>query len=659
MNGFGRLRRGSAVFDCRRPPPIVLMAADSRRSLEMPARSVVGGRLLSVDVAIWILDPDLHRRTDRDAELVSSVDGRPLSQAEQGLEHASGQLGFARCFRVTEPLAAQLRSHEVFEPVCRRPALTFRGAHVVISSLDGVRGPVLRCATAAWPRGIFRGVGVVGRVTRAPLPNAVDSPAGMGLHHGWCFVLSSGSLLALGGEAPIHIDSPRARQSSSARSIVGRCPPRISDRNAPDGSRASRAASSAVRFCRASSARISSHSRSVAERFTACLRVISISSTHAQGSGSTWHRRRRPWPRPSEVFPPSSPAGACRFRLTRSRAVRRGGAADSCSSRRPSRSSRSPASLASLGFRPFLRDNTLRVCARMCYRDGAHADDRTTASPDGTHDGHPARGPAGGSMAMADAHVLLASFRDELTMLQSRRADLREQLEVLDRNYERLETTIAVLSERVGVAVGAGPADEVEPVPLTDRIVDALGVSGLQRREMLRLFEPQGFTASAVDSAANRLVKKGLVRRQGRRIVLVVPASETAEPVAPDSGSVRPSSPAAPAVRDSARVPVHESGADPQPVDPGPEEPRVRDDDDRPLARRVRDAVEAGVDTRKELVRFFESRGVKGPRPVTRAIWDLRRRGVLTVDAGKLAVAAAGVGDGSSSGVDTGSVSRL
>ena len=245
---------------------------------------------------------------------------------------------------------------------------------------------------------------------------------------------------------------------------------------------------------------------------------------------------------------------------------------------------------------------------------------------------------------MPDAHVLLRSFRDEILTLDRRRAELRGQLDALDQEHERLETTISVLEDRVGAAPQSGPADEPEGVSLADRIVDALGTSGLRRVEMMRLFTRQGFTASAIDSASNRLLKRGAVRRQGRRIVRVVPPEE---PGAPGSGSVGdPESGAGPT-------------SDPETVGGGLDDPlaagavstgavsggRVAGEDDRPLTERVQEVIRTGLDTRKALMTYFGSRGVK-TSSVNGAIWGLVKRGLVKkLGGGKLALAVAPGGE--------------
>ena len=101
-------------------------------------------------------------------------------------------------------------------------------------------------------RGVVQGVRVGRHWSGAPLPKAGGPKAGKGLGQLWS-VSTSGSLPAFGSVAPVVIEIPRALQSSLARSIVGRCPCRSSGRNAFEGSRASRATSSAVSSCLASS----------------------------------------------------------------------------------------------------------------------------------------------------------------------------------------------------------------------------------------------------------------------------------------------------------------------------------------------------------------------------------------------------------------------
>ena len=80
------------------------------------------------------------------------------------------------------------------------------------------------------------------------------------------------------GVFPMMIVIPRARQSSSARSMVGRWPRPNSDRNAFAGRRAARAASSAVSCCLSSSALMTCAKRSVADRFTVLFLAVMVSS---------------------------------------------------------------------------------------------------------------------------------------------------------------------------------------------------------------------------------------------------------------------------------------------------------------------------------------------------------------------------------------------
>ena len=247
---------------------------------------------------------------------------------------------------------------------------------------------------------------------------------------------------------------------------------------------------------------------------------------------------------------------------------------------------------------------------------------------------------------MPDAQVLLLTFRDELAALDRRRAELRGQLEALDAAHDRLATAVSVLEERVGAVSQSGSSDSLDDVPLADRILAALGGSGLRRAEMLPLFTAQGFTPSAIDSAVNRLKRRRAVRRHGRRIVRVPAPSGSAEPLhsasadadvldlgaAPSSGSEaagRGSGDPAPTGGVSDSAPTGAVAAE-----------VVVDDDDRFLTERVREAVAAGIDTRKELLKYFAGRGVKGSS-VDDAVSGLRKRGVLDRLPGrKLAVVA-------------------
>ena len=230
---------------------------------------------------------------------------------------------------------------------------------------------------------------------------------------------------------------------------------------------------------------------------------------------------------------------------------------------------------------------------------------------------------------MPDAHVLLSSLRDEASNLDRRRAELRQELEAVDRDHEQLVTTISVVEARVGAASDPGLPPDSEDVPLAERIADGLGASGLRRREMLRIFEAQGFTAAAIDSAVNRLLKRGVARREGRRVVRIVAPSVSAEPAPSDSRPVRvaESGPEPMSGPETVERERDDSSAAGGVSDPASGE-GVADDDGRHLTERVRDAVHAGVDSRRALVKYFASRGVKASS-VDHAISGLRTRGVL------------------------------
>ena len=230
---------------------------------------------------------------------------------------------------------------------------------------------------------------------------------------------------------------------------------------------------------------------------------------------------------------------------------------------------------------------------------------------------------------MSDAHALLSSLRDEVSTLDQRRAELRQELEAVDRDHEQLATTISVVEARVGAAPDPGLPPDSEDVPLTERIADRLGPSGLRRRELLRIFEAQGFTAAAIDSAVTRLLKRGVAGREGRRVVRIAGPSVSAETAASDSRPVRVAEPgpepmSGPATVERERDDSSAAGC----VSDSASGEGVADDAGRHLTDRVRDAVHAGVDSRRALLKYFASRGVKASS-LDHAISGLRTRGVL------------------------------
>ena len=248
---------------------------------------------------------------------------------------------------------------------------------------------------------------------------------------------------------------------------------------------------------------------------------------------------------------------------------------------------------------------------------------------------------------MPDTTVFLSSLRDELATVDRRRAELRGELEGLDSAHDQLSTTISVLEDRLGVLPGSDAADLSEPVPLADRIVDALGTTGLRRVDMLRIFTAQGFTESAIDSAVTRLLRRGGVRRQGKRVLPADPPSGVAEPGASPPAAAGISEPDAgrspgPATVGEPGDLSTSAGVSGPVVAVGVSDGGAPDADARPLTQRVRDAVEAGIDTRDELRAYFAHRKV-ARSSVDDAVSGLRRRGVLEQRAGgKLAVATQG-----------------
>lgn len=246
---------------------------------------------------------------------------------------------------------------------------------------------------------------------------------------------------------------------------------------------------------------------------------------------------------------------------------------------------------------------------------------------------------------MPDLSVVRASLQSRFETAQSRCAELRAELDGLQAECDRLATTLGVLDEHLGPASASGPADSSEPVPLSARILDALGTTGVRRADLLRLFRPQGYGEAAIDSAVSRMKARGDVRRQGKLILRAGPSSELLEPVAStvatagvaDSGAAPSPESETPggAAGDLSAAPVV-AGSPPSAGVPGG---AVADADERPLRHRVREAVAAGVDTRKELLAYFAVRGVR-QSSLDYAIAGLKRRRVIErLPSGKLVMA--------------------
>ena len=248
---------------------------------------------------------------------------------------------------------------------------------------------------------------------------------------------------------------------------------------------------------------------------------------------------------------------------------------------------------------------------------------------------------------MPDTHVLLASFRDELEVLDGRRSELSGQLERVDSERERLATTISFLEERIGAAPAADDSGAGVVPGLAERILDSLGSSGIRRPDLLRIFERQGFTSSAVDSAVSRLQEKGFARRDRGRVVRVSPQPPPTDPPPPASGAAplreadapRPLASGAAAggggSPPASGTPVAGTGGSSS-ADGGPDSVQAGSGVEggagggagRPFAREVFEAIRDGVDTRGALHARFVPLGIKGKK-VDDTVKGLRRRGAV------------------------------
>ena len=120
---------------------------------------------------------------------------------------------------------------------------------------------------------------------------------------------------------------------------------------------------------------------------------------------------------------------------------------------------------------------------------------------------------------MPDLDSVLARVEDELVVVTRRCEELDGQRAALDRQRVRLVAAVEVMKEHavppaVPPAASAGPAD---PQPLTERILAALVNGSAHRRaDLVRVFLPLGVTENALDSAVQRLKKRGMVPARGQ-----------------------------------------------------------------------------------------------------------------------------------------------
>ena len=236
---------------------------------------------------------------------------------------------------------------------------------------------------------------------------------------------------------------------------------------------------------------------------------------------------------------------------------------------------------------------------------------------------------------MSDLEAALEAVRGELEALDRQRA-------ALERQHAELSAAVRVMERHSSrTDRPSPPGDLVTEVPLTQRVLNAIVDSGVATRlDLLRRFFPD-VNANTVDSAVLRLVRRGSIRRDGRRLLPVVRSVEPgladlpAGVVASDSGAVQPRGGFAPVVPEVSGGPPGLHDGDSLPEDrsgervPVVDTPTVDADKAVPLTVRVLEAVATSVaSTRRALVQHFSAQGVR-ETSVDNAVAGLRRQGKL------------------------------
>ena len=401
------------------------------------------------------------------------------------------------------------------------------------------------------------------------------------------FVSLPGSGTGFGASIPIVIEMPTALQSSSARSIVGRFPLRSSDWNTVAGSRASRAASAAVMPRRFRAASIWCFNRSVDDRFTvfSALMYFLLAARVAVGSE-----------RVSALAFVHCPLCCGRPGDRRTWGV------------------------FVLGDE---RNRTGPLCVGVLQSH--HARQRPGSGP------RPTSSLAPGSFCrlealVMDAKALLSSVREQLGAVDQRCDQLRRELAALDLERGRLESAVSVIQQHVEPASRSAPSTKRAPRHLTDRVLDALDVSGTRRAELVKQFVGEEVTEGALDGALHRLTDRGAIRREDGRIFRVVQSADSVGADVP-SGSAPAVSGTDSAVSGSLRTGGSDSVQD---LGSAPRPGRRPARGDKPfLTVRVREAIAEGhASTRRELIRYFASQGVKSSS-IDDALRGLRKRGLI------------------------------
>ena len=156
---------------------------------------------------------------------------------------------------------------------------------------------------------------------------------------------------------------------------------------------------------------------------------------------------------------------------------------------------------------------------------------------------------------MSDLEAGLASVRGELEALARRREELDRQRAALERQHDELSAAVRVMERLSARTPRLSPADDsAAEVPLSECVLNALADGGAATRaDLVRRFCPE-VNSNTLDSAVRRLVRRGSIRRDGRRLVLVAgsadsaPADQASGVVPSDSGAKQPRDVLAPVV---------------------------------------------------------------------------------------------------------------
>ena len=205
---------------------------------------------------------------------------------------------------------------------------------------------------------------------------------------------------------------------------------------------------------------------------------------------------------------------------------------------------------------------------------------------------------------MHDLEPALSAARAGLEAARARRADVDRRRAELDRRLGEIEkekaeftTTLAVL-ERLAAQPSAKTASSAS-APLADRILAAAIEAGsTTRAELIQRFGSLDVKVETLDSAIRRLVERGALRREERRLFPVLDGRAAVPPV--------------PAAEPPAAAPDPAPGAavDGDAADPDSGGPaRV------PLVKQVFGfLVESGPCSRDELIRHCVERGIDKKR---------------------------------------------